>query len=135
MIVDLEKTADENLEALVMNDEPGPSIKFVHIDIYINLLPATDAHQRWRYATATDAHKQRRYAIDHVESLTWKSSHLSGESPTLCLELEKNEPSHCHELARLPMPTSGGGTPYTMLGVERGSLHTRVENPLKCHWS
>ena len=54
--MDLEKTADENLEALVMSDEPGPCIKFVHWNIYIDLLPATDAHQWWRYAMATDAY-------------------------------------------------------------------------------
>ena len=90
--MDLEKTADEYLKY-------GPSIKFVHIDIYIDLPSANDAHQ------------QRRYALDHIESQKWMSSHSSGESPTLSLELEKNEPSHCHELARLPMPTNGRGTP------------------------
>ena len=98
-MVDLEKTADEYSKTVVTVDELGPSIKFVHYNIYINLLPATDAH------------KWRRYAIDHIKSRMWKSSHSSGESPTLSLELEKRESGCCHDLARLPMPTSGGGMP------------------------
>ena len=44
--MDLEKTADENLRALLIVDELGPSIKFVHIDTYIDLLSPTDAHER-----------------------------------------------------------------------------------------
>ena len=53
----------------------------------------------------------RRYALDHVESLMWKSSHSSGESPQPLLELEKSEPGYCHDSAWLPMSMSGGGTP------------------------
>ena len=105
------KTTDESTEALVLSDKPGPSFKSVHI--YINLLPATDAYERRRYATATDAHKWRRYALDHVDSQTWKSSHSSGDSTTLFLMLEKNEPGYCHDLARLAMhqsPDPGGHT-------------------------
>ena len=71
MIVEPE-TTDDNLQALVLADESGPDIKFVHHSIYTDL-PATNAFDRRRFATATDAHLQRSYALDHVQSQAWKS--------------------------------------------------------------
>ena len=95
--MDLEKTADKNLEM-------GSSLKFVYSNIYIDLLPVTEAYE------------QQKHTIDYVEkteSLMETSSHTSGESPKLSSELEKSELGYCHNLARLAMhqsPDPGGHT-------------------------
>ena len=73
MIVDPE-TADDNLQALVLANESGPDIKFVHHSIYTDL-PATNAYDSWRLTMATNAHQWCRYALDHIQSQVWKSSH------------------------------------------------------------
>ena len=72
----------------------------------------------------------------------WKSSHLSGESPTLVLEFEKSKPGYCHDMAWLPMPMSGRGMPpdpggHTTLAKDdprfvppSRHLPSKVEEPL-----
>ena len=63
--MDLIKTANENLEVLVMGDELESSLKFVQSNIYIKLLPAIGAYE------------QQEHAIDHFECLMEMSSHAS----------------------------------------------------------
>ena len=86
--MDLEKTVDETL---VMDSELRSYIESVYIEINTNLPLATDAHLVWRY--------------------TLESSHTSGESPTLLPELDESTPVCGHDLAQLPIPTCGRGTP------------------------